>query len=117
VVLEVVLLEFAPVGWEAGKNVLVNVILDIRLSIMNLPLVVQEVVRAVIANVAENAAAVDCHCRVPVVEEDGMGEFPEWRGKNQEERGRHDESQAVHWKIVVNTVQQEVCSDCEAVVG
>lgn len=43
---------------------------------------VQEVVGAIIANVAEDAAAVDCDCSIPVVEEDRVGEFPEGRGED-----------------------------------
>lgn len=82
----------------------VNENLGCQLCCMNLPLVVQEVVGAIVANVAEDATAVDCHCCVPIVEEDCVGELPERRGENQEKCGRHDESQAVHWEVVVNAV-------------
>ena len=66
---------------------------------------VQEVVGAVVADVAEDAAAVHCDCGVPVVEEDGVGELPEGRGEDEEKCGRHDETQAVHGEVVVDAVE------------
>lgn len=84
---------------------------------MYIPLVVQEVVGAVVADVAEDATAVDCHGGVPVVEEDGVRELPEGRRKHEEQRRGHHEAQAVHWEVVVNAVKEEVKSERGAVVG
>ena len=86
VVLQVILLEFAPVGWETGRVVSFEVLCNSEVLFLwdefDLPLVVQEIVGAVVADVAENAAAIDCDRGVPVVEEDGVGEFPEGRGED-----------------------------------
>lgn len=60
--------------------------------------------RAVVANVSEDATTVDCDSRIPVVEEDCVGQFPEGCGEDEEEGGWHDKTQAVHGKIVVDAV-------------
>lgn len=73
--------------------------------------------RAVVANVAENTTAVDGDGGVPVVKEDGVGEFPERRGEDQEQSRRHDEAQAVHGEVVVDAMEEEVQGDGGAVVG
>lgn len=46
-----------------------------------------------------------------------MGEVPEGRSENDEERGRHDESVLVHGKVMVNTMKQEMESDEDPVIG
>ena len=115
VVLEVVLLECVPVGGEAV--ILVSMCNMIRSSLFDIPLVVQEVVRAVVADVSEDATAVYCYSSIPVVEEDGVGQLPEGCGEDEEEGGGHDKTQAVHGEVVVDSVEQEVCRDRHAVVG
>ena len=53
-------------------------------------LVVQKVVRHVVADVAEDATAVHGCGRVPAVEEDEMGQLPERRRENDKQGRRHD---------------------------
>lgn len=79
--------------------------------------VVQEVMRQVVADVAEDAAAEDAGCDVPVVEKDGVGELPEGCGKDEEESRRHNEPVAVHGKVVMDTVEEEVERKADTVVG
>lgn len=64
----------------------------------------KEVVCEVIADVAKDTARIHCGCGIPVVEEDGMRQLPEWRGKDNEEGGWHDQPVLVHGEIVMNTV-------------
>ena len=52
----------------------------VRETSFDIPLVVQEVVRAVVADVSKDTTAVDCHGSIPVVEEDGVGQLPEGCG-------------------------------------
>ena len=80
-------------------------------------LVVEEVVREVVADVAEDATAVDGDGGVPVVEEDGVRELPEGDGEDDEEGGWHDEAEAVHGQVVVHAVEEEVQGYEDAVVG
>lgn len=79
--------------------------------------VVEEVVRQVVAHVAEDAAAVRNETSVPVPEDDGLGKLPEWRSKGGEESRRHDKAILVHGKVVVDAVKHKVQSDANAVVG
>lgn len=59
-------------------------------------LVVKEVVCKIIADVTEDAAAVDSGGSMPAVGNDGVGKVPE-RGRKHDEEGRgHDESVLVH---------------------
>lgn len=53
-------------------------------------LVVEEVVRQVIADIAEDTATVSSNRSVPMPEDEGMGHLPEWGCENDEERRRHD---------------------------
>jgi hypothetical protein len=82
----------------------------------NLLLVVQKVVGHVVARVPENAAAVSSQRSRPVPENDGMCKLPEWCGKRNEKRGRHDKSVLVHRKIVVDPMEEEVQCDTNTVV-
>lgn len=79
-------------------------------------LVMQEVVRHVVENVTEDAAAVDGGGGMPRVEEDSMGEVPEGVGKDDEERRGHDEAVAIHREVVVDAVEEEMEGDEVAVV-
>ena len=60
--------------------------------------------RAVVADVPEDATAVDCYGSIPVVEENGVGQLPEGCGEDEEEGGWHDKTQAVHGEVVVDAV-------------
>lgn len=57
---------------------------------MYLLLVVEEIMRHVVANVAKNTTTVHSRGSVPVIEEDGVGEVPERRSEKYEKRRRHD---------------------------
>ena len=70
VVLEVVLLEFPPVGGQG--------------------LVVEEVMGQVVTDVTEDTATEDSSCNGPVPVENGVCQLPERRGKSEEECGWHD---------------------------
>jgi len=96
VVLQVVLLQFLVEGWKL--------------------LVVEEIMRHVVADVAENTTTVHSRGSVPIIEEDGVGEVPEWRSENHEQRRRHDQAQSVHGKVMVDTVEQEVQRDSHTIV-
>lgn len=78
---------------------------------------VEEVVSQIVANVAENSATKDLHCREPIVEKYGMCQLPEWGGEYDEQRGWHDQSIFIHREIVVNAVKQEVKGQANAIVG
>ena len=97
VVLEVVLLQLAPICGQVA--------------------VVQEVVSHVIEHVSEDATAIPDKRGVPVVEENEMGELPERCRENREKRRGHDEAVFVHWKVVVNAMKEEVQCNTHAVVG
>lgn len=79
-------------------------------------LVVEEIVCQVVADVAENAAAIDGCSHIPVPEEQRMCDPPEGRGQNDEERRWHDQAVLVHGEVVVDTVQQEVRGDAPSVI-
>lgn len=79
-------------------------------------LMVQEVVRQVVADIAKDAAAVDGRAEVPVVREDDTGQLPEWCGQHNEERGGHDQTVLVHRQVVVDAVEEEVEGDANSVV-
>ena len=68
----------------------------------------QPVMRAVVADVAEYTTAEDGDGGVPVIPEDGVCELVEGGGKGDEEGGRHDESVFVHGEVVVDAVEEEV---------
>lgn len=69
---------------------------------------VQKVVREVIADVSEDTSTEDGRCGIPIPEEDRVGKLPEGRSEDDEESGRHHQSQLIHGKIVMNTVEQEM---------
>ena len=85
-------------------------------KIAALLLVVQEVMRQVIADVAEDTTAENGRRSIPVVEEDRVCELPEWCGESNEEGRWHDEAIAVHREVVVDTMKKEVSCYADAVV-
>ena len=71
----------------------------------------------VVADVSEDSTAEDGDCCVPVVEEDGVGEFVERCCKGDEEGWGHDEAVAVHGEVVVDAMEEKVGCDADAVIG
>jgi len=88
VVLKVILLQLSPIRWQS--------------------LMVQEVVRQIVADVTEDTAAEDRGSDRPIPVEYSVCKFPERNGKSGEEDGWHDQSELVHRKIVMDTVKQKV---------
>ena len=86
------------------------------LRVDNLRSMMQEVMGQIVANVAEDAAAVDRDRDVPVPVEDEVGEAVEGCGEHDEEGGRHDEAEFVHGEVVVDAVEEEVQGDTNAIV-
>lgn len=76
----------------------------------------QEVVRQIVANVAENTSAVDSRGSVPTVRKYPVRELVERRGENNEQGRRHDQAVLVHGQVVMDAVEKEVCSDTNTVV-
>mgnify|MGYP001114919479 CR=1 FL=1 len=70
----------------------------------------------IIADVAKDATTEDLHGCEPVVEEDGVGKFPERSRQNHKQCWWHDQSITVHGQVVVNTVKEEVESQTDSVV-
>lgn len=64
----------------------------------------KEVVGQVIADVSENAAAVDCDSYIPVPIENGMSELPEWCREHYKQGWRHDKPVFVHREVVMNAM-------------
>lgn len=83
---------------------------------MYILLVVEEVVRHVVARVSKDATAVGSQSTMPVPEDDKVSKLPEWRCKNDKERGWHDEAILVHGEVVVDTVKKEVEGNTDTVV-
>lgn len=107
-------------GDAKAKVVLEEVVFQVVLLELLVPerqiLVVKEVMGHVIADVAEDAATIDCRRSVPVVGEESVGEIPEGSCEHQEHGRRHDKPVLVHRQIVVNAVEQEVRSYAISVV-
>ena len=76
----------------------------------------QEIVGQIIANVAKYPSTKHGYCCVPVVEKHCMRELVEWCCQGDEESWRHDEAVFVHWKVVVDAVEEEVGCDTNAIV-
>lgn len=77
---------------------------------------VKEIVRHVIANISEDTATVYKRSGKPVVEEDGMRQFPEGHSKDDEQGRGHHKSILVHRQVVVYSMQKEMQSDTNTVV-
>ena len=60
-------------------------------------LVVQEVVRQVVANITENATAVASNGTMPAPEDETVSKLPEGRSEGDEEGRGHDKTVLVHW--------------------
>lgn len=76
----------------------------------------KEVVSQIIADVAENAAAVDSSASMPAIHEDGLSKVPEWSCQSHEESRGHDKSVLVHGQVMVNAMKQKVQGDAHAVI-
>jgi hypothetical protein len=83
----------------------------------DLPAMVEEVMRHVVADVTKYSTAVHRGGSIPVVREDGVSESIEWRCEDYEQRWRHDKTVSIHRKIVVNSVEKEVQADPDTVIG
>lgn len=79
--------------------------------------VVEEIVGQIVANVAKDATTKHSGSHVPVPGENGVCEIPEGSGQDNEESWRHHKAVLVHREIVMNSVEQEVQSKTNAVVG
>lgn len=79
-------------------------------------LVMEEVVRHVVARVSKDATTVGSQSTIPVPEDDKVSKLPEWRCKDDKECGWHDEAILVHGKVVVDTVKKEVEGNTDTVV-
>lgn len=77
----------------------------------------EEVVGQVITDVAEDAAAENGSCGIPVVEEYRMRQLPERGRKDQEESRRHHKTVLVHGQVVMDAMEQEMERDADPVVG
>ena len=64
----------------------------------------------VVHDVAKDAATVACKRCVPVVEEDQVRDPPEWGSENDEEGWWHDKAVLIHWKVMVDSVEEEMSS-------
>lgn len=78
--------------------------------------VVEEIVSQIITDVAEDTTTEHLDSCKPVVEEDGMGQFPERSCQNHKQCRGHDKSIAVHGQVVVNSVEEEVQAQTNSVV-
>lgn len=111
-----VFLEFPVIEREAGK-VYKSTSSSGKIAVAKDSLaVVQEVVGHVVANVSENASAVHQHCCIPVVEKDDVRKFVKWSGQDHKQSGRHDQPIFIHWKIVVDSMQEEMERDSDSVI-
>ena len=70
----------------------------------------------VVAYVAKDPSTKYSYCSVPIVEEHGMCELVERCGKSDEKGRGHNEAVFVHWEVVVDSVEEEMGCDTNAVV-
>lgn len=80
-------------------------------------LVMQEVVRHVVEDVAKDPTREHCCGHEPVPIEDGVRQLPEWRGQYDEQGWRHDQTILVHREVVMDAVKEEMSCDSNSVVG
>ena len=83
---------------------------------MNLLAVMQEVVSHVVADVPEDPSAVYGSSSEPIIEEDGVCQLPEWCCKDDEQCRRHNKAISVHWKVMVDPMEQEVRGDANSII-
>ena len=60
--------------------------------------------RFIIADVSKHSAAKRRNGSEPIVKENGMSEFPERYGEDDEKGRRHDKAVFVHGEVMMNTV-------------
>jgi hypothetical protein len=84
VVLEMVLFQLSPV---CGKC-----------------FVVEKVVCHIVADVSKDSTAEYGGRGVPIPKEEGVCQLPERGCQSQKQSGRHDQSEPIHWKIVMDTM-------------
>ena len=70
----------------------------------------------VVANISKYATTEDCGGNRPVPMEDCMCQLPEWSCKDEEQCRRHDQSEFIHWKVVVDAMKQEMEGESNSVV-
>ena len=73
--------------------------------------------RHVVAGVSKDASTVRRQGCIPVPKDDSMCKLPERCCQNDKKCGRHNKPVFVHRQVVVNTVEEEVESDADTVVG
>lgn len=105
-----------------AESVLVVEEMVLEVVLLQLPvverqiLVVQEVVRHVVARVAEDTTTKDGSGHTPVPVEHRVREIPERSSEYKEEGWWHDQAVLVHGQVVVNAVEQEVGCYANSVV-
>jgi hypothetical protein len=77
---------------------------------------VKEIVGQVVADVPEDTTTEDRSAHVPVPVKDLVRQLPEWSGQHNEKGRRHDQSELIHRKVVMNTVKEEMESQGCSVV-
>ena len=76
----------------------------------------KEIVCQVITYVAKDTTTKD-RCRsIPVVEEDSVSQLPERNSQHYEKCWWHYKPVFIHWQVVMNTVEEKVSRDANAVV-
>lgn len=69
-----------------------------------------------IADVAKDPSTKYSCCYVPIIEEYCIYELIERCCKSNEQNGRHGETILIHWKVVVDTMEEEMGCDTNAVI-
>ena len=109
-----------PAGDTKAVLVVEEVVLEVVLLELLVPkrevLVVEKVMRQVVADIAKDSATVHRRREVPVPVKEHVGELPERRGKGDEQRRRHHKTIFVHGEVVVNAMEQKVGSEADPVV-
>ena len=112
VMLEMVLLQFTIVR---GQTTVVSRV-QAQTGYNNSLAMMKEVVGQVIADITEDTTAECCCCSIPIVEEDCMSQLPKGSSEHKEHCGWHDESVLIHRQVMMDSVEEEVESDPNAVV-
>ena len=68
----------------------------------------KKVVGQVIADVAEYTSTEHGYGDIPIPVKDKVGKVVERYSENEEQCWRHDKSEFVHWKVMMNTVEKEM---------
>ncbi|OIC47616.1 hypothetical protein A7L03_19200 [Acinetobacter baumannii] len=80
-------------------------------------LVVEKVMRHIVACVSKDAATVRSQSRMPIPKDDSMSKLPERCCQNDEKRRRHNKPVFVHGQVVVDAVEEEVEGNTDTIVG